>query len=397
VRAGLKATSPVPRAHPEFPSTGDDGDDALLILGENPVIPEAPRVRAVHVLAIMVAVGLMAKVIWDADWAQVSALLRNAGPQVAFVIVPFAFGMMAATGAWATVLVQLGFLTSLGVLFRLRLGAEAVLLTVPGGSVISDALRPWWLKRRLGIPVPEGAASVVLSKALIIQAEGLYLLIAVALGGSAAQAIFAGVLSGFRERFPGSFGVWVQSWGWVLVLGLGLVLLGAGTGFLAVLSGGKTTRRVVGLIARLPLSAVKRWAVRSQESVASMDESLRRFFGPGGRVAAFVGVFVSLGVWLAEAIETYVIFWVLGIEVSFPTALVIESIGSAIRAAVFFVPAGVGVQDVGTVLMLKAVGVPDASSAGAAFMLTKRSKEIFWIVAGYSLLLAKRRRHEQHP
>jgi hypothetical protein len=55
-------------------------------------------------------------------------------------------------------------------------------------------------------------------------------------------------------------------------------------------------------------------------------------------------------------------------------------------------PAGLGVQDLGYVLFLRALGVADPLVTGAAFSLIKRGKEALWIAVGYACLLSSRRR-----
>jgi hypothetical protein len=56
------------------------------------------------------------------------------------------------------------------------------------------------------------------------------------------------------------------------------------------------------------------------------------------------------------------------------------------------VPAGLGVQDLGYVLSLRAIGIPDAATVSAAFVLLKRGKDVFWILVGFLLLGAGERR-----
>jgi uncharacterized membrane protein YbhN (UPF0104 family) len=56
----------------------------------------------------------------------------------------------------------------------------------------------------------------------------------------------------------------------------------------------------------------------------------------------------------------------------------------------FFVPAGLGVQDLGYFAFFSALGVPDAMGVGAAFVLLKRTKELFWVCVGYTLLFGLR-------
>ncbi len=77
----------------------------------------------------------------------------------------------------------------------------------------------------------------------------------------------------------------------------------------------------------------------------------------------------------------------LGVSLSPGTALAIEVAASFMRSLAFVVPNDLGVQDAGYVAMLAAFGVPDAATAGAAFIVLKRAKELAWMALGYLLLL----------
>jgi hypothetical protein len=90
--------------------------------------------------------------------------------------------------------------------------------------------------------------------------------------------------------------------------------------------------------------------------------------------------------WIFEAFETFLILTLLGAGLRFSEVMPIESSLATIRVFAFFVPAGLGIQDVGYVLFLKALGVHDATSVGASFVLLKRAKETFWILVGYLLM-----------
>ena len=74
--------------------------------------------------------------------------------------------------------------------------------------------------------------------------------------------------------------------------------------------------------------------------------------------------------------------------------MVIETTLILVRALAVPVPAGLGVQDLGYVLSLKALGVPAVTTVGAALVLLKRGKDIFWILRGFVLLgLGRSRAH----
>lgn len=368
---------PASFAHP--PASSFVEQDARLANAEP--LPEARPSSTRSVLPFVatgVALLLLVDVLRRADWARVGALLGEAGPQVLWCLVPYALAMAANTVSWSNTLAQLGFVVPFVPLFRLRLGAEAVVMSLPGGAVINEGLKPWWLRQRLSVGLAEGTASVALQKAFILAAEGLFLLLALALGSESVRAIFA------------ALGLGSSGWLWHLLLGLAMCF--AGVGMLALFRGGALTQRIVALCERVPIAVLQRSLARMSAAVGSTDRSLRGFFRKGGLIATITALVLGLAHWTFDAVETYLILRVLGIGAGFDQALVIEALASTIRAVAFFVPAGVGVQDISIVFMLKALGVGDPINAGSAVVVTKRLKEVFWIVAGYSLLLARKGR-----
>src|SRR5262249_24740131 len=94
--------------------------------------------------------------------------------------------------------------------------------------------------------------------------------------------------------------------------------------------------------------------------------------------------------WLCEGLETFLIFACLGVPIGFGQALAVDGLGSLLRVLVFFVPAGIGIQDAAQGMLLGGLGVPDPVAAGTAFVVVKRTKEIFWIAIGLLLLAGKR-------
>ena len=97
-----------------------------------------------------------------------------------------------------------------------------------------------------------------------------------------------------------------------------------------------------------------------------------------------------LAAWLMDSVETWLILRVLGVRIGFFSVYAFEPGLSLVRSMAFFVPAGLGVQDLGYFAFFNALGVPDAMGVGAAFVLLKRTKELFWVIVGYSLLFVLR-------
>jgi uncharacterized membrane protein YbhN (UPF0104 family) len=79
---------------------------------------------------------------------------------------------------------------------------------------------------------------------------------------------------------------------------------------------------------------------------------------------------------------------VLGIPVSLVTALVIEAFGTAVRFATFLVPASVGALEAANAAAFAGLGL--TASAGLAFSLVRRGRQVVWVVIGLIVLLAMR-------
>jgi uncharacterized membrane protein YbhN (UPF0104 family) len=79
-------------------------------------------------------------------------------------------------------------------------------------------------------------------------------------------------------------------------------------------------------------------------------------------------------------LETWVAMRALGIEAGLAEALVIESLGQAVRSAGFFIPGALGVQEGGYVLICALFGIlPDKA---IALVLVRRLRDIILGVPG---------------
>ena len=141
---------------------------------------------------------------------------------------------------------------------------------------------------------------------------------------------------------------------------------------------------------RLPSERLRRWIARRERSFQEVDATAAGFFSSRRRTKSAVLVAFLLE-WLVEGAETLLIVRCLGLPLPLGPILALDALGSLLRVVVFFVPAGLGVQDATLILLLGALGVPNPIAAGTALVLVKRAKEAFWIATGAALLLARGR------
>jgi hypothetical protein len=306
--------------------------------------------RAILVVAALVALLALLR---HTDARRTWAVFSARGPMMLLALVPFLVAMAVDTAGWRMVLGQIGHRLRYLPLLRIRLVSEGAMLSLPGGSLAAEALKPMLLKQLHAIPVSAGTASVVIKKSLVVLSNSVYLGIGLLVGSgiiraaapSAAPALLTAAVIGAITCF---------------VLGAGAIL---------ALRGGPWWRR---RLARL---------------AATTDLASSFFRGRSRtRVTCFT---LFLVVWLIEAMETFAIARLLGLPLTPAGALAFESLIALGRAVGFFLPAGLGIQDLGHLLLARVVGPAagaDAATMGAALILTKRSKEVFWIVTGALLL-----------
>lgn len=184
----------------------------------------------------------------------------------------------------------------------------------------------------------------------------------------------------------------LQTFGQILFALLGVLLLGARAGGvsehtlrnMALLASGFLALQIVGfyylqrrgffgkllrLVTRLTGS--KNWSglmVQAQAIDAAVHESYSR----SGPVA--LSFLASLVGWLVGAGEVYLILFFMGHPVSWVTALLLESLGQAVRGAAFAVPGALGVQETGYVLLAPLAGL--TPEVALALSLAKRVREL---------------------
>jgi putative membrane protein len=132
------------------------------------------------------------------------------------------------------------------------------------------------------------------------------------------------------------------------------------------------------------------WMTRATTRLFNRRPSLARLHGEA--VAAFRQMTARRGAvrnsalvhfvcWILGAAETWLIFWLMHRPVGLAPTLVIDSLVGALRAVSFFVPAALGVQEGGYVLLCGLFGLSPA--AALALSLARRARDL--LLAGLVL------------
>jgi hypothetical protein len=91
--------------------------------------------------------------------------------------------------------------------------------------------------------------------------------------------------------------------------------------------------------------------------------------------------------WSMEAVETIVVLRILEVDVEAAAIAGIDVAASMLRQLLFFVPAGLGVQELSYVRALEALDVTKVATVAAAFVILKRLRELLFLGIGLGLLV----------
>ncbi len=315
------------------------------------------------------ALGLPAVLLalaWSrADPRAGASLLAAAGPQLALALLPAAGVLLLDAQGWRLLMqARARRRVRLGDAFRARLAGEAVAQTVPWAGCAGEAASAWMLARRTAAPVGRTIGGLAVRRLLLASAHGVILA--------------AAALASVREpSLPLPIAATIGSTAVLLFL----IVAGAAK----LLLRGAPFSRLQDTLSRRSWVRLRDWAPARSVQLGEADREIARLLSASWRRRAAASACFLL-VLLAEAGETFFLLRLLGVPVTPAQVLVAEPVVSLMRSLAFFVPAGLGVQDLGYVSLLYGLGIPNAAAAGAAFVLLKRLKELVWTGAGWTLL-----------
>jgi putative membrane protein len=219
-----------------------------------------------------------------------------------------------------------------------RMIGESINVLLPVAAVGGDIARAMLLKSR-GVEGGVAAASTLVD--LLLQA--------------ASQALFA--LLGITLLLHVSGGAALASWA---ARGVGVAALALGGFYAAQRFGGAH------LVERVLSALARRWPAAAAGSAIRLGESLDAVYADWRAVAASFSLH-EFG-WLVGAFETWLALQLMGMPVSASTALILESLNQALRAAAFPVPGALGIQEGGYVALGALFGIPPETALALSFV-----------------------------
>jgi len=248
-------------------------------------------------------------------------------------------------------------------LFAIRMAGEAFNHLTPLAYLGGEPLKASLLRRH-GIPLDQGLASVVVAKTVMTLAQLIFVTwgIALALWQVKTQGlVFAGSMA-------------------LVVLGMPVLLLFTAQqrGLFAGLL--KLMRKL-----KLPLSRLE----KREGDFRSLDGHILSFYRQNRRGFAISFLLYFAG-WTAGSLEVYLLLRFLGMPISLLTALSIEALSTLTKAAAFFIPASLGAQEGGNILIFLSFAL--SFQAGMTFSVVRRARELFWVALGLLSLASHKQR-----
>ncbi|TNJ39362.1 flippase-like domain-containing protein [Chlorobaculum thiosulfatiphilum] len=320
---------------------------------------------------LLAGLALIAYLFSKVDLAGSMKLISSLGPSVLLILLPYLGLHLLETAAWQRLFPKESGAPPFFGLFKIQLVTETVSMTLPAGVAVGEPLRPWLCRKFLGIPLPDGFATVAVRKLLLGATQGIYTLLGAVAGFGMLQAVSKQVVD-------------FQGLG-VIMIAVSLAMAVVFTLFLILMTNGNAVGKLHRLLLKIPFEKVRQWLLRVQEGFAETDRQLQRVKSDG--MKSFLPVMVIyVAAWMMLALETYLILQVLGLKVTFLQVLAFDTALTILRAIFFFIPSGLGIQDLGYLAFFHALGLPDYLAYGGAFVMLRRLKEVLWYSIGYGVM-----------
>lgn len=322
-------------------------------------------------LGLGIGLVLISLLLRSLDVERSMQLIASIGPLSVLILVPYLLLHSVETLAWARLFPAGLSPVALPPLFRIQLVSETLSMTLPAGVAVGEPLRPWLCHRIMHLPLPASVAAVAVRKLLLGAAQGIYTLIGALAGFSFLQALSSSMLP-----FAGLG--WLIAASGIAVFALFLLLL-------LLLFNGRAASSLHNLLLRVPFLKLRRWLLERQGGFSQTDRELASYSASslGPLVESFLLYVIA---WGMLAVESYLILRLLGVHISFTDVLAIDVTLAMLRALFFFIPSGLGVQDLGYLAFFQAAGIADPLLYGGAFILLRRFKEVVWYAIGYVVM-----------
>ena len=259
-------------------------------------------------------------------------------------------------------------------LLKAQIGTEAIFLSIPGGFAAADIAKVMILRKREGVETADSAASLVARRWILGISQITFLILCFGFD--------FGVMKNGLSRLLAGTNLGMVACAFIV---LAAVALGAVTRLVVL---GRFAGTLYSTLLLLPIPPVRRLLARHEESFRRADECFREL-GSGSKLVLSLSVLLYLATWVTEALETFLVARYMGLGMSLTQVLIVEAILSIVKEAVFFLPSGIVVKDLGYITLFSAFSIVISPVQMLTFIVIKRFVMLLWVVVGFGLLLAE--------
>jgi hypothetical protein len=254
-------------------------------------------------------------------------------------------------------------------LFAVRLATETLQVSLPGGAVYAEFIRPYLIKKHFNIDYLECITANIIAKINILLAQVFFLMLGILV-----------LLFSYKDNLSClDFPEYIFYGGLVIFVSMPFLLT-----FLIYRR--NFLLKLFHLLEKISLRPVKNFVEKIRKPANDISNAISIFSLNHKKRFCLTIAFFLLS-WFLMSAESLFILKIIGIDARIPQVILIESFISFVRIIFFFIPGALGPQDAAIILLFNLSGLPDPAVSAFLFVLLKRSKEIFWIITGYILLI----------
>lgn len=317
-----------------------------------------PRVYGTHFTRWFLAGGLLLflLLLWRIGPGAIGQLVLQAGWALPFVFLPYALVIACEALGWCFAFPS-NQSPHFWALVRLTVASKAVQFLTPSITQSAEFMKVHLL-RMMGVKVDVGTASVIVAKTTIAIAELLF----IALGLTLALA---------------SMSVDPLT---MMSVALGIVVISVGVV-------GVLVWQRIGLFQPLfwvsrRIRALESFVDRYKELLDSTEKNVRDHLDEGRRFG--LSCFWSFLGWSAGVVEVWALLSILGVSHELSIVLLIQVWSVIVTRLTTFIPANLGTQEAGTIMVFSFVGLSPESAM--AFAVLRRLRQVGWIAGSLGIM-----------
>jgi len=324
-----------------------------------------------HVSIILKTISLIAGVLLflfifrDLDINSTYKLISHIGYLFVIVLSLYFIGSIADALAWKSLLESSTQSISFIRILLIHIAGESFYRFLPAGVVVGESVKVFLIRKHSTFLYPAIVSSLMMRKLLMGISQAFYI----------GTAVFFGVILSTAGQAHSLIKIGT-------IISIALLVLFISIGYLLYKK--NFAASVYNFLMTIPIASFQKKIALRQKDFISTDLVIQKALLTNRKKSGIAFSLFLFG-WFTELAETYMILIALNTSISFADALMFEPIVSFLRSVVFFIPGGLGIMDFGYSASIQSISAHTAGTVAAAFIITKRAKELFWIIIGVSL------------